>query len=138
FGEFIAGLAARAAHLPPAEVLEELIRAIDYEALLHAEGPEGIDRWDNVRELVASAANWSEVVAADEVEGTPLERFLVEAALVSGHDKISGNEEGVTMMTLHTAKCLEWPVVVLAGMEQGLFPLARAEEDGGLEEERRL
>ena len=138
FGEFIAGLSERAAHLPPAEVLEELIRAIDYEALLHAEGPEGIDRWDNVRELVASAANWSEVVAADEDEGTPLERFLAEAALVSGHDKISGNEEGVTMMTLHTAKGLEWPVVVLAGMEQGLFPLARAEEEGGLEEERRL
>ncbi|MDQ2669807.1 MAG: UvrD-helicase domain-containing protein [Gemmatimonadota bacterium] len=138
FGEFIAGLTERAAHLPPAEVLEQLIRAIDYESLLHAEGPEGVDRWENVRELVASAANWSEVVAPDDDEGTPLERFLAEAALVSGHDKISGNEQGVTMMTLHTAKGLEWPVVVLAGMEQGLFPLLRAEEEGGLEEERRL
>jgi DNA helicase II / ATP-dependent DNA helicase PcrA len=52
---------------------------------------------------------------------------------------VVGKEEGVTLMTLHTAKGLEWPVVVLTGMEHGLFPLARAEEQaGGLEEERRL
>jgi DNA helicase II / ATP-dependent DNA helicase PcrA len=50
-----------------------------------------------------------------------------------------GQEEGVTLMTLHTAKGLEWPVVVMSGMEHGLFPLARAEEQpSGLEEERRL
>ena len=115
-----------------------MIRAIDYEAVLHAEGPEGADRWENVRELVASAANWSEEVT-DEAEGTPLERFLAEAALLSAADNVVGNEEGVTLMTLHTAKGLEWPVVVLTGLEHGLFPLARAEEQpDGLEEERRL
>ena len=53
------------AHLPPADLLEHLIRAINYEAVLLAEGPEGADRWENVRELVASAANWSEVVPED-------------------------------------------------------------------------
>jgi DNA helicase-2/ATP-dependent DNA helicase PcrA len=78
-------------------------------------------------------------VPPDEEGGTPLERFLAEAALVSSHDNVVGEERGVTMMTLHTAKGLEWPVVVLAGMEQGLFPLARAEEQpDGVEEERRL
>jgi DNA helicase-2/ATP-dependent DNA helicase PcrA len=119
-------------------VLEEVIRAIDYEAALHAEGPEGEDRWENVRELVASAANWSEVVA-ETGDGTPLERFLAEAALLSSADTSIGNEDGVTLMTLHTAKGLEWPVVVLTGLENGLFPLARAEEQpDGLEEERRL
>jgi hypothetical protein len=73
-------------------------------------------------------AEWSEVVApeADE-EASPLERFLAEAALLSANDSISGQKEGITLMTLHTAKGLEWPVVVLAGMEDGLFPLARAE-----------
>jgi DNA helicase II / ATP-dependent DNA helicase PcrA len=87
---------------------------------------------------VASAANWSEEVP-DEAEGTPLERFLAEAALLSSADTVVGNEEGVTLMTLHTAKGLEWPVVVLTGLEHGLFPLARAEEQpDGLEEERRL
>ena len=139
FAGFIDGLAERAGHLPPAEVLEQVIRAIDYEAVLHAEGPEGADRWENVRELVASAADWSEEVTEDPEAGTPLERFLAEAALLSSAETVIGNDEGVTLMTLHTAKGLEWPVVVLTGMEHGLFPLARAEEQpDGLEEERRL
>jgi DNA helicase-2/ATP-dependent DNA helicase PcrA len=139
FGEFVVGLARKAETLPPADVLEQVIRAIDYEAYLHAEGPEGADRWENVRELVASAADWSEEVVDDPESGTPLERFLAEAALLSAADNVVGNEEGVTLMTLHTAKGLEWPVVVLTGLEHGLFPLARAEEQPeGLEEERRL
>jgi DNA helicase-2/ATP-dependent DNA helicase PcrA len=138
FAALVDGLGERVRRLPPAEVLEQVIRAIDYEAVLHAEGPEGADRWENVRELVASAANWSEEVT-DESEGTPLERFLAEAALLSAADSAVGNEDGVTLMTLHTAKGLEWPVVVLTGLENGLFPLARAEEQpDGLEEERRL
>jgi DNA helicase-2/ATP-dependent DNA helicase PcrA len=133
--------AARLQHLAPADLLEHIIRAINYEAVLHAEGPEGADRWENVRELVASAANWSEEVSApdDEEAGTQLERFLAEAALLSSADTVIGEEQGVTLMTLHTAKGLEWPVVVLTGLEHGLFPLARAEEQlAGLEEERRL
>jgi len=138
FAALIDGVAQRAGQLPPADVLEQVIEAIDYEAMLHAEGPEGEDRWENVRELVASAANWSEVVA-EGADGTPLERFLAEAALLSSADTTVGSEEGVTLMTLHTAKGLEWPVVVLTGLENGLFPLARAEEQpDGLEEERRL
>src|SRR5829696_8933748 len=139
FADLIDG-AAQNRELPPADLLERIIRSIDYEALLHAEGPEGADRWENVRELVASAANWSEEVPPEDDEsGTPLERFLAEAALLSSADTVAGQEEGVTLMTLHTAKGLEWPVVVLSGMEHGLFPLARSEEQpGGLEEERRL
>jgi DNA helicase-2/ATP-dependent DNA helicase PcrA len=122
----------------PAQLLEEIIRVSEYESWLRAEGPEGLDRWDNVKELVASAANWSEVVGPEE-DGTPLERFLSETALVSANDSIAGDERGVTLMTLHTAKGLEWPVVVIAGLEEGLFPLGRAlEQQEGLEEERRL
>jgi DNA helicase-2/ATP-dependent DNA helicase PcrA len=139
FARFIDGLVEGAARLAPADVLEHVIRGIDYEAVLHAEGPEGSDRWENVRELLASAANWSEEVNDDPESGTPLERFLAEAALLSSAETVVGNEEGVTLMTLHTAKGLEWPVVVLTGLEHGLFPLARAEEQpDGLEEERRL
>ena len=139
FAGFIDGVRERAGRLPPAEILEQIIRGIDYEAMLHAEGPEGADRWENVRELIASAADWSEEVTEDPEGGTPLERFLAEAALLTSTDKVVGNESGVTLMTLHTAKGLEWPVVVLTGLEHGLFPLARAEEQpDGLEEERRL
>ena len=140
FAALIERLRSQSGHQPPADLLEELIQAIDYENLLRQEGPEGADRWENVRELVASAANWSEVVSADpEEEGSPLERFLADAALLSSHDAIEGSEEGVTLMTIHTAKGLEWPVVVLSGLEDGLFPLSRADEQpGGVEEERRL
>jgi DNA helicase II / ATP-dependent DNA helicase PcrA len=139
FAGFVEGVGERAGRRAPAEVLEQIIRAIDYEAVLLAEGPEGADRWENVRELVASAADWSEEVSDDPDAGTPLERFLAEAALLSAGDTVVGSELGVTLMTLHTAKGLEWPVVVLTGLEHGLFPLARAEEQpDGLEEERRL
>jgi len=141
FATLLQKLAELATHMAPADLLEELIRAIDFEAALHQEGPEGADRWENVRELVAGAANWSELVggAAAEEEGTPLERFLADAALLSSHDAIAGSADGVTLMTVHTAKGLEWPVVVVAGLEDGLFPLARADEQpGGPEEERRL
>jgi DNA helicase-2/ATP-dependent DNA helicase PcrA len=140
FAALIDDLRDRAASWPPAQILEQLIQAINYEQVLTAEGPEGMDRWENVRELVASAAEWSEVVEpAPDEPSTPLERFLAEAALLSANDAIQGTTDGVTLMTLHTAKGLEWPVVALTGLEDGLFPLARAEEqEQGLEEERRL
>lgn len=141
FATLIQRSITRAGAAAPAVVMEELLTALDYEAALLAEGVEGADRWDNVRELVASAAEWSEVVTPeqDQNEATPLQRWLAEAALLSSVDSVEGSEDGVTLMTLHMAKGLEWPVVVLAGMEEGLFPLGRALETAdGLEEERRL
>ncbi|HLG06063.1 MAG TPA: UvrD-helicase domain-containing protein [Gemmatimonadales bacterium] len=126
------------ATLAPVVLLEQVIEAIGYESVLMAEGPEGLERWENVRELVAAAAEWSEVVPDEEAAGTPLERFLAEAALVTAADSAQG-DAGVTLMTLHTAKGLEWPVVVISGLEEGLFPLGRSlETQEGLEEERRL
>ncbi len=137
FAGLIDDFRAKSATAAPVLILEALIGAIDYEAVLQAEGQEGLDRWENVRELVAAAAEWSEVVTEDDAS-TPLERYLTEAALLSAVDKSDG-DDGVTLMTLHTAKGLEWPVVVLAGLEDGLFPLGRAmETQAGLEEERRL
>jgi len=139
FAALIARLQEASRHHAPATVLEDLLKTIDYETLLKAEGPEGADRWDNVRELLAGAAEWSEELPDEDDGTTPLERFLAEAALLSSHDKVEGADEGVTLMTLHTAKGLEWRVVVLAGMEDGLFPLGRAMESlEGIEEERRL
>ena len=137
FAALVDGLRLKSRAVAPAPILEELLQAIDYEHYLLAEGPEGVERWENVRELLAGAAEWSEVVSEDD-GGTPLERFLAQAALVSPADTPAGTE-GVTLMTLHTAKGLEWPVVVLSGLEDGLFPLGRAMESAeGLEEERRL
>jgi DNA helicase-2/ATP-dependent DNA helicase PcrA len=139
FAELIAALRDRVGTQPPAAVLEELIESIQYETLLREEGPDGRDRWENVRELVAAAAGWSEIVADDEEAATPLQRFLADAALLTSHDTSEGDEAGVTLMTLHTAKGLEWPVVAITGLEDGLFPLSRSLEDPeALEEERRL
>ncbi len=134
----------------PATALEGVLAATGYEQYLAEEGVEGAERLDNVRELVAGAAEWAEVAAAaQEGEGTLLERYLTQAALITPTDEAAktrggraGGTEGpggVTLTTAHMAKGLEWPVVALAGLEEGLFPLGRtAGEPGGLEEERRL
>src|SRR5688572_16439567 len=119
------------------ELLRDLIDAIRYGDHLRTE-PDGQDRLDNVRELVAGAA---EVVADEggEVGLTPLDHFLQRATLVTGLDTLDPQADAVTMMTMHNAKGLEFPVVFIAGMEDGLFPLARAFDDPSmLEEERRL
>ena len=148
----IADLRARYGDADPATVLEQTIATVGYGQYLADEGPEGIERLENVQELIAGAAEWAET-AADEGEeagdevgegGTGkgaslIERYLTQAALVTSADQGTGDPTGVTLMTVHMAKGLEWPVVTLAGLEDGLFPLARAAgEPGGLEEERRL
>ena len=142
-------LRARFGESDPATVLEAVIDVVGYEQYLAEEGAEGIERLDNVRELVAGAAEWAEEAATDGDEAgeegrgertTLLQRYLTQVALVTpADDRGSGAPNGVTLMTVHMAKGLEWPVVALAGLEDGLFPLGRAAgEPGGLEEERRL
>jgi len=141
-------LRSRIGAADPATVLEQVIAAVGYGQYLAEEGPEGMERLDNVQELIAGAAQWAETAVAEEVaeaEGGPLatllERYLTQAALVTPADEggRASAPNGVTLMTVHMAKGLEWPVVTLAGLEDGLFPLARAAgEPGGLEEERRL
>ncbi len=124
----------------PATALETILATTGYEPYLAEEGAEGLERIENVRELVAGAAAWAEVQDPDAAEGTgtPVERYLTQAALVTPADEEKG-EGGVTLTTTHMAKGLEWPIVALAGLEDGLFPLGRStEQPGGVEEERRL
>ncbi len=138
FAGLIDRLRERADRGTPAAMLEDVIEAIDYESYLAAEGVEGMERLENVRELVAAAAEWSEETDAEEV-GSPLELFLAGAALTNPTDRVNGDADGVTLMTVHTAKGLEWPVVFVTGLEDGLFPLRRALESAeDTEEERRL
>ncbi len=120
------------------ELLRELVQAIRYADHLRAEGPDGLERIENVREMIAGAA---EVVADEggEVGLTPLDHFLQSSTLVAGIDKLDPNADAVVCMTMHNAKGLEFPLVFVCGLEDGLFPLARASEDPSqLEEERRL
>jgi DNA helicase II / ATP-dependent DNA helicase PcrA len=138
FATLIGRLRERASEAGVDELLRELIDAVGYEQHLRAEGPEGEDRIENVRELITSAA---ETVADEEGEVglRPLDHFLQRASLVADIDGLDASADAVTLMTLHNAKGLEFPVVFITGLEDGLFPLARAYEDPAmLEEERRL
>ncbi len=97
--------------------------------------PENLVRWENVQELVSAIA---EFVSTRPEEAT-LSSFLQEVSLFTDADEQDFNESKVTLMTLHASKGLEYEVVFVTGLEEGLFPLARASQDAkDLEEERRL
>jgi DNA helicase-2/ATP-dependent DNA helicase PcrA len=122
------------------ELIKELVIQINYAEHLRGEGEEvARDRLENVRELISGAA---ETVADEggEVGTSPLDAFLQRAALIADVDALKGaNADAITLMTMHNAKGLEFPIVYITGLEDGLFPLARAYDDPPLlEEERRL
>ena len=126
--------------MKPAMSASELARSVVDELgilrLYKDEGtPEALGRWENVQELLSAV---TEFVAEKKELGT-LENFLEEVSLVSAVDRMVDERNSVTLMTLHSAKGLEFPVVFIAGMEEGLFPLYQVAPDTNeLEEERRL
>jgi DNA helicase-2/ATP-dependent DNA helicase PcrA len=135
-------LRAAVGQADPATALETVLATTGYEQYLAEEGAEGMERIENVRELAAGAAAWAEVQDPETFEGgtggSPVERYLTQAALLTPADE-DRDVPGVTLLTAHMAKGLEWPIVALAGLEDGLFPLSRAADDpSGIEEERRL
>ncbi len=144
FAALIREFSARAAHLAVGPLVEELVDRLDLLQHLRDEGPDGDDRAENVKELVAGAMDF-ELRLQEEWEGeapehfTELDLFLQQAALVTDLDRHDPDSDAVTFMTLHNAKGLEYPWVFIAGLEDGLFPLGRAyDEPAQLEEERRL
>ncbi|HMJ02948.1 MAG TPA: UvrD-helicase domain-containing protein [Conexibacter sp.] len=128
---------------PIAALLNELLRETGYLDALEAERTiEAQGRIENLEELVNVAAEYdvSTEQAGVDAEGEPpsLAGFLQQIALVADGDARRDDEGLVTLMTLHNAKGLEYPIVFMIGCEEGVFPHARAIEEGGLEEERRL
>jgi DNA helicase-2/ATP-dependent DNA helicase PcrA len=125
-------------------LLEELVEELDLARHLMEEGPEGEDRARNVAELVAGALDFDatlvDTMGGEEMDGfTELDLFLQQVALVADVDRLDPEADATVLMTVHNAKGLEFPVVYIAGLEDGLFPLARAyDEPDALEEERRL
>jgi DNA helicase-2/ATP-dependent DNA helicase PcrA len=95
---------------------------------------DSMNRWENVQELLSAVSEY-----ADEHDGGSLEQFLEEVSLVSDIDTYEGSRNLVTLMTLHASKGLEFPVVFIAGIEEGLLPFSSSSiEHSNLEEERRL
>ncbi|HSW98296.1 MAG TPA: UvrD-helicase domain-containing protein [Candidatus Saccharimonadales bacterium] len=115
---------------PPAAILDSLIRRIDYLHFLDDGTPQAESRQENVQELLGVAQEYQELGLAG---------FLEEVALVSDVDQANFDGNAVTLMTLHAAKGLEFPVVFMVGMEETIFPHSRALYDQfEMEEERRL
>ncbi len=124
------------------ELFEQVDHVIQMSGLVEhfkkEKGERGEGRIENMLELVSAAKGFSPETEA-EAELSPLESFLAHAVLESGEGQADPYDDCVQMMTLHSAKGLEFPVVFMAGMEDGLFPHQRSVADlAGLEEERRL
>ncbi|MBX6362448.1 MAG: UvrD-helicase domain-containing protein [Gemmatimonadetes bacterium] len=141
FAGLIERYRALALHVGVGELLERLLEETGFLEALREEGPEGEERIENVRELVAGAHEFDALPPEpdDDVEATRLDLFLQKVSLLTDIDRQDPEAKRVTLMTLHNAKGLEFPFVFIAGLEDGLFPLARAyDEPELLEEERRL
>ena len=125
------------ANPPIAALLKEMLQETGYLEALEAERTiEAQGRIENLEELVNVAAEYDS--AADNGGERSLADFLQQVALISDADDRTDDQGLVTLMTLHNAKGLEYPIVFMIGCEEGVFPHSRALDEGGLEEERRL
>lgn len=132
FGKRLVRWHALAREAEPMELMDRILADIDYQNYLMADGPEeeGIDRWDNVQELRRLAA---------EYKGRGVSDFLENIALISDQDTLDNVLEVPTLLTLHAAKGLEFPIVFIAGLDEGMLPHSRSHDDPEeMAEERRL
>ena len=139
FHQFVTELTERQSELELPALAEETLNQSGYRQMLRDEGtPEAEVREQNLDQLLAFIAEFS-----NASENPDLSAFLEETALLSPVDEMDDTEQGLTMMTLHTAKGLEFPLIFICGLEEQLFPTARSIEESfanpqALEEERRL
>jgi len=132
FVSLIEELRRQSETLPPSKLIRRVVEASGYTSYLLEEGEKGEDRLANIREFIVAAREF------EESEGSDLTSFLDRIHLTSDQDYL-GEEARVVLMTLHCAKGLEFSVVFLVGMEEGLFPHPKSlNSPDELEEERRL
>ena len=117
------------------DIVVELVERIDLKNhYCEQDIPEDIDRWENVQELMNSIQEY-----CDNSDNRDLQSFLEEVSLLTDIDQWNNNDEAITLMTVHSSKGLEFPLVFIAGLEEGLFPHSNSlNDDDGIEEERRL
>ena len=120
--------------LTPSALLDRVMEESGYATWLRDGTEEGEDRWENVSELSSVATQYDSFPA-----DLRLTAFLEEVALVSDQDELAEEKDRVTLLTLHTAKGLEFAVVFIVGLEENIFPHSRSLDDPDqMEEERRL
>ena len=116
------------------ELLTYLLKSINYEKHIKDGTDDGEKKWENVKELFSAVEKYDNLPAKEN-----LKIFLEEIALATDLDKIDDSQDAVTLMTLHSAKGLEFSAVFIIGMEEGLLPHSRSIQDPSeMEEERRL
>ena len=117
------------------ELVHSLVDEVELIAMYKEDStPEGMGRIENIREFLSAVSDYAKMT-----EDAGLEGFLTEVSLMTDMDAWDDRSNAVTLMTLHCAKGLEFPVVFITGLEEGLFPITRSFEDtDSLEEERRL
>ncbi|MBB5863666.1 DNA helicase-2/ATP-dependent DNA helicase PcrA [Xanthomonas arboricola] len=142
FLSLVGQLHAETAQMELAERIDHVLMRSGLREHWAKESRSGLDsesRTENLDELVSVASRFTRPDDEDSQGMTELVAFLAYASLEAGEGQAQAGEEGVQLMTLHSAKGLEFPIVFLVGLEDGLFPSARSlEESGRLEEERRL
>ncbi len=134
FVAVIRKLRARIGVLPLPELLDAVLEESGYRAMLADGSEEGEERWANLLELRGVTTRYDDLSPQDA-----LDRLLEETALVADQDAYAKDADAVTLITLHAAKGLEFPIVFIAGLEEGIFPHSRSlDDEKQLEEERRL
>jgi DNA helicase-2/ATP-dependent DNA helicase PcrA len=134
FVDIVRRLRTRIGVLALPELLDDVLERSGYRAMLADGSEEGEERWANLLELRSVTTRYDDLSPNDA-----LDRFLEETALVADQDSYEGGADAVTLITLHAAKGLEFPIVFISGLEEGLFPHSRAlDDEKELEEERRL
>ncbi|MGQ9572134.1 MAG: ATP-dependent helicase [Dehalococcoidia bacterium] len=134
FLELLNGLIKEAPAQTLSQLLDVIIAKTDYRRYLLDGFADGEERWENVQELRAVASQYDQLAPAEA-----LARFLEDAALITDIDEYDEKADAVTLITLHAAKGLEFPVVFIVGLEEGLLPHMRSYDDPNqMEEERRL
>ncbi|MFA6272745.1 MAG: UvrD-helicase domain-containing protein [Patescibacteria group bacterium] len=134
FGGMIEDIKYKAENLTPREIIDLILLKTGYKKFTQDGSPEGETRWENIMELKSVAKKFDNLLGLEGIH-----QYLEEVSLVNGIDLLDSTKPGVTLMTTHNAKGLEFDVVFLAGMEEGLFPHTNSLfEPGEIEEERRL
>ena len=134
FATLVARLRTRIGVLPLPELLDAVLEESGYRAMLADGSEDGEERWNNLLELRSVTTRYDDLSPDDA-----LDRFLEETALVADQDSYEVGADAVTLITLHAAKGLEFPIVFIGGLEEGVFPHSRSlDDEKQLEEERRL